>query len=30
MAIAVTKVRDGQVEIVSGFDGHYVTVYPSD
>ena len=30
MAIAVTKVRDGQVEIVSGFDGHYGTVHPSD
>ena len=30
LAIAVTKVRDGQVEIVPGFDGQYGTVTPAD
>ena len=30
LAIAVTKVRDGQVEIVAGFDGQYGTVHPAD
>ncbi|MCH7841760.1 MAG: DNA helicase UvrD [Chloroflexi bacterium] len=29
LAIAVTKVRDGQVEIVPGFDGQYGTVRPA-
>ena len=30
LAIAVTKVRDGQVRIVPGFDGQYGTVLPAD
>jgi len=30
LAIAVTKVRDGRVEIVPGFDGQYGIVRPSD
>ncbi|MCH7736296.1 MAG: DNA helicase UvrD [Chloroflexi bacterium] len=30
LAIAVTKVRDGQVDIVPGFDGQYGTVRPAD
>ena len=30
LAIAVTKVRDGQVEIVPGFDGQYGIVRPSE
>ena len=29
LAIAVTKVRDGQVEIAPGFDGQYGTVRPA-
>jgi PHP family Zn ribbon phosphoesterase len=29
LALAVTKVRDGQVEIVPGFDGQYGTVHPA-
>jgi PHP family Zn ribbon phosphoesterase len=30
LAIAVTKIRKGQVEIVSGYDGQYGTVLPAD
>ena len=30
LAIAVTKVRDGQVQIVPGFDGQYGTVRPAN
>lgn len=30
LAVAVTKVREGQVEIVPGFDGQYGIVRPSD
>lgn len=29
LALAVTKVRDGKVEIVPGFDGQYGTVRPT-
>ena len=29
LAIAVTKVREGQVDIVPGFDGQYGTVHPA-
>lgn len=28
LAVAVTKVRAGQVEITDGFDGRYCTVHP--
>ena len=30
LAMAVTKVRDGQVRVVPGFDGQYGTVLPVD
>ncbi len=30
LAVAVTKVRDGRVEIVAGYDGQYGTVHPAE
>jgi len=30
LAIAVTKIRNGEVEITSGYDGQYGTVLPAD